>query len=465
MVTIASTVPGAALDALDAQVLGRVVRAGDPDYDTVRAVFNGMIDRRPAAIVRCTASIDVARGITFAREHDLVLSVRGGGHNVAGNAVCDGGIMLDLSLMKQLTVDPRTGVAVAGPGLTLGDLDRGTQAHGLATPLGVMSGTGIAGLTLGGGLGWLNGRYGLACDNLIGAEVVTADGHVLQVGADQHPDLLWALRGGGGNFGAVTSFSYGLHPVGPVLAGGLVYPWAQAPEVLRLHDDFLATAPDELTTAVSLGVDATGAPALSIAVCWCGTPEDGERALRPLRAVGPPSADTIAMTAYVALQSAPDTSFPTGRLHYWKSGYLREMTDGAIHTLLEHIPHMPSAMSGVGLQRLHGAASRVAPDATAFPHRADQYDLVILAQWTDPHESLRNITWARGLFDAMRPHLQGAVYVNNLGAEGPERVRDAYGPNYERLAVVKRTYDPTNVFRLNQNILPEATAGEVLPSR
>jgi FAD/FMN-containing dehydrogenase len=459
MVTMDPAVPKAALDALDAQVRGRVVRPGDGDYDAVRAVFNGMIDRRPAAIVRCADATDVARAITLARTHDLVVSVRGGGHNVAGNAVCDGGIMLDLSLMKDLAVDPGARVAVAGPGLTLGELDRGSQQYGLATPLGVMSGTGIAGLTLGGGLGWLNGRYGLACDNLVGADVVTADGDLLRAGPESHPDLFWALRGGGGNFGVVTSFSYALHPVGPVLAGALVHPWSQAPEVLRFHDAFLATAPDELTTAVSLGVDESGAPALSIAVCWCGSPEDGERALRPLRAVGPPSADTIGTMPYVALQSAPDAGFPTGRLHYWKSGYLRDMTDGAIRTLLEHVPRMPSPTSGVGLQRLHGAAGRVPADATAFPHRADQYDLVILAQWRDPQQSSRHIAWARGLFDAMRPHLQDAVYVNNLGAEGPERVRAAYGRNYERLAVVKRTYDPGNVFRLNQNVPPDAVAG------
>ena len=464
MVTIDSALRGSALDDLGTRVRGRVIRAGDPDYDSVRAVFNGMIDRRPAAILRCMDPTDVARGIGFARNHDLVISVRGGGHNVAGNAVCDGGIMLDLSLMKKLSVDSETRVAVAGPGLTLGELDRATQRHGLATPLGVMSGTGIAGLTLGGGLGWLNGRYGLACDNLLAADVVTADGQLLQVGPDHYPDLFWALRGGGGNFGVVTSFSYGLYPVGPVLAGGLSYPWSQAPEVLRFHDDFLATAPDELTTAVSLGVDATGAPALSIAVCWSGSPEDGERALRPLRAVWSPSTDTVGLTSYVALQSAPDTSFPTGRLHYWKSGYLRDMTDGAIQTLLEHVPQMPSAMSGVGLQRLHGAAGRVPPDATAFPHRADQYDLVILAQWADPLESSRNIAWARGLFDAMRPHLQDAVYVNNLGAEGPERVRAAYGPNYERLAEAKRKYDPGNVFRLNQNVPPGGSGGGVMTS-
>jgi FAD/FMN-containing dehydrogenase len=447
-------VRGTALDALADQVRGRVVRPDDPDYDSVRAVFNGMIDRRPAAVVQCTDAADVARGIAFARDHDLVLSARGGGHNVAGNAVCDGGIMLDLSRMKDLRVDPQTRIAVAAPGLTLGELDRGTQRHGLATPLGVMSGTGIAGLTLGGGLGWLNGRYGLACDNLISAEVVTADGDLIEVGPDRHPDLFWALRGGGGNFGVVTSFSYRLHPVGPVLAGGLGYPWSRAPEVLRFHDDFLATSPDELTTAVSLGTDATGAPALSIAVCWCGPPEDGERALRPLRAIGPPLVDTIGMTSYVALQSAPDTSFPSGRLHYWKSGYLREMTDDAINTLLDHIPGMPSPTSGVGLQRLHGAAGRVSPNDTAFPHRADQYDLVILAQWAEAQDSPRHIAWARGLFDAMRPHLENAVYVNNLGSEGPDRVRAAYGSNFERLAAIKRAYDPANVFRLNQNIAP-----------
>jgi hypothetical protein len=345
-------------------------------------------------------------------------------------------------------------IARAGAGLTLGELDHGTQRHGLATPLGVMSRTGIAGLTLGGGLGWLNGRYGLACDNLIGAEVVTADGDLLLVGPDEHRDLYWALRGGGGNFGVVTAFSYRLHPVGPVLAGGLAYPWTSAAEVLRFHDDFAATAPDELSTAVSLGVDPTGQPALGIAVCWCGSPEDGEQVLAPLRAVGPPLADTIGVTSYVAWQSAPDASFPTGRLHYWKSGYLQHLTDAALETLLEHLPQMPSSMSGVGMQQLHGAASRVAPDATAFPHRADQYDFLILSQWEDPEASRRNIAWTRSLFDAMTPHLQDAVYVNNLGAEGPNRVRSAYGPNYPRLAEVKMRYDPTNVFRLNQNITP-----------
>ena len=452
--TLASAVPQSSLEALGTRLRGRLVRPDDADYDSVRAVFNAMIDRRPAAVVRCADRGDVARGIAFAREHDLVLSVRGGGHSVAGNAVCDGGIMLDLSPLKGLTVNPAGRTAQAGAGLTLGELDRGTQRHGLATPLGVMSGTGIAGLTLGGGLGWLNARYGLACDNLIAAEVVTAAGDVLQVGPEDHPDLFWAVRGGSGNFGVVTRFSYRLHPVGPVLAGGLAFPWARARDVLRFHDEFLRAAPDELSTAVSLGVDPTGRPSVGIAVCWCGSPEDGERALAPLRAFGPPLADTVGMTDYVTWQSAPDAGLPSGRLHYWKSGYLRHLTEAALDVLLEHVPQMPSSLSGVGLQRLQGAAARVAPDATAFPHRADQYDFLILSQWADPEDSSRNIAWTRGLFEAMTPHLQDAVYVNNLGAEGPDRVRAAYGRNHPRLAEVKRTYDPWNVFRLNQNITP-----------
>jgi FAD binding domain/Berberine and berberine like len=397
----------------------------------------------------------VVRGIAFAREHDLVLSIRGGGHNVAGNAVCDGGVMLDLSTLTSLQVDPDRRTARAGAGLTLGELDRGTQEHGLATPLGVVSVTGIAGLTLGGGLGWLNGRYGLSCDNLIGAEVVTADGDLLQVGPESHPDLFWALRGGGGNFGVVTAFSYRLHPVGPVLAGGLSYPWARVHDVLRFHDEFVTTAPDELSTAVSIGIDPSGEPTVGIAVCWCGSREDGERVLAPLRAFGPPLADAIGVTSYVALQSASDAGFPTGRLHYWKSGWMRNLTRPALDTLAEHVPQMPSSMSGIGFQRLHGAASRVAPDATAFPHRVDQYDFLILSQWEDPLDSERNIAWTRGLFEAMTPHLQNTVYVNNLGVEGPDRVRSAYGSNFERLTAVKKAYDASNVFRLNQNISPQ----------
>jgi FAD/FMN-containing dehydrogenase len=432
------------------------LRPDDPGYDAARSVFNAMIDRRPAVIVRCRSTADVVRGVALARERDLVLSVRGGGHNVSGNAVCDGGVMLDLSPMRGVRVDPAARTAVADPGCLLGDLDRATQEHGLATPLGVMSGTGIAGLTLGGGLGWLGGRFGLACDNLVAAEIVTASGDVLHVDADHHPDLLWGLRGGGGNFGIVTAFTYALHPVGPVLAGGLVHPWAAAREVLRFHDAFVAAAPDELATAVSLFRDPQAGPLVSIGLCWSGDPEAGERALAPLRGFGTPLADTVAVLPFAAWQSAPDASYPRGRQHYWKSGYLRDLTDDAVDVLRGVVPGMPSAVSGIGLQGLRGAASRVAPDATAFPHRVPQYDFLILGQWDDPAHSERNIAWARRAFAAMSPHLADAVYVNNLGAEGPDRIRAAYGANHGRLAALKVAYDPDNVFRLNQNVPPRA---------
>jgi hypothetical protein len=433
---------------------GDVLRPEDDGYDAARAVFNGMIDRRPLAIVRCHEASDVARGIAYARRFDLPLSVRSGGHNVAGSAVCDDGIMLDLSAMKHLDVDAGDRTAQAGPGLLLGDLDRATQKQGFAVPLGVMSKTGIAGLTLGGGLGWLNGRYGLACDSLLGAELVSGDGEVLHVTAEHHADLLWGLRGGGGNFGVVTSFTYRLHPVGPVLAGWLSYPSSMAADAIRFHHQFLADAPDELSTSVSLGVDSAGAPVASIGVCWCGDHDEGMVALRSLREFGPPAQDTIVPTSYVALQSAPDANFPAGRLHYWKSGYLRDLTDAAVETLLAVASAVPPGVSGIGLQGLRGAASRVPVDATAFPHRAEQYDFLILAQWADPAESTRHVTWARESFAAMQPHLENAVYVNNLGSEEGDRVRAAYGPNHQRLAELKRRYDPANVFRLNQNVAP-----------
>jgi FAD/FMN-containing dehydrogenase len=440
--------------AAPTDIAAHVIRPNDPGYDDARAVFNAMIDRRPLAIVRCGNALDVAAGIRYARDHDLVLSVRGGGHGVAGNAVCDGGIMLDLSAMKDVTVDPAQRTAHAGPGLLLGELDAATQGFGLATPLGVMSGTGIAGLTLGGGLGWLNAGYGLACDNLIGAEVVTADGDILHVGPDEHPDLLWGLRGGGGNLAVVTSFVYRLHAVSSVLAGALTHPWAAARDVLRHHHAFMASAPDELASAVSLGLDAAGVPAVSIVVCWSGDPAEGERVLRPMRSFGTPIGDSIGVLPFLDWQRAADPAFPRGRLHYWKSGFLRHLTDAALDVLLAIVPTIPTPAVGIGLQGLRGAAARVPVDATAFPHRAEQYDLLILAQWSDPARTDEHVGWTRAAFDALRPHIEDAVYVNNLGMEGPERVQSAYGPNHARLAALKRTYDPANVFRLNQNVPP-----------
>ncbi len=356
--------------------------------------------------------------------------------------------------MKAIRVDPETRTVRAEPGLTLGEFDRATQAFGLATTLGVMSTTGIAGLTLGGGLGWLNGRHGLACDNLISTDVATADGQLLRVSAEENEDLFWGIRGGGGNFGVVTSFEYQLHPVDRVLGGGLLYPLSMAPRVLRFYDDFVKAAPDELSTAVSLGLTPAGEPTVSIAVCYCGPIDEGEQMVRPLRTFRSPVDDTIQPMPYTVLQSTRDDGFPSGRLHYWKSGWLRDLTDGAIESLMQFIPHMPSSASGVGLQQMHGVASRVAPSATAFSHRAEQYDFLIGSQWSNATDSDRNVQWTRALFEAMEPHLEESVYVNNLGDEGPLRVQAAYGENYPRLATLKRTYDPANFFRANQNIDP-----------
>jgi FAD binding domain/Berberine and berberine like len=433
---------------------GEIVCPGEGGYAAARAVFNGMIDRRPLAVIRSVDASDVVRCVTFARRHDLPLSVRGGGHSVAGNAVGDGVVMLDLSGMKAVRVDRERKTARAEPGLTLGEFDRATQAFGLATTLGVVSMTGIAGLTLGGGLGWLNGRYGLACDNLISADVATADGRLLRASGQENEDLFWGIRGGGGNFGVVTSFEYQLHPVDHVLAGGLSYPLRMAPRVLRFYDDFVKAAPDELSTAASLGLTPAGEPTVSLAVCYCGPIHEGEQVLRPLRTFQAPVDDTIQPMPYTVQQSARDEAFPSGRLHYWKSGWLRDVTDGAIETLMQFLPQMPSSAGGVGLQQMHGVASRVVPAATAFPHRAEQYDFLIQSQWSNAKDSDRNIQWTRALFEAMEPHLEESVYVNNLGDEGPGRVQAAYGENYPRLAAVKRTYDPDNFFRANQNIDP-----------
>ncbi|HEV2742399.1 MAG TPA: FAD-binding oxidoreductase [Rubrobacter sp.] len=442
---------------------GELLRPEEDGYDKARRVFNGMIDRRPAFIVRCAGTSDVMRGVNFARQHDLLLAVRSGGHNVAGKAVCDGGLMLDLSPMKGMRVDPARRTARAQAGLTLGDFDHETQAFRLATPLGVVSMTGIAGLTLGGGLGWLNGKHGLACDNLLSADVVTADGRLLTASEEENADLFWGIRGGCGNFGVVTSFEYRLHPVGPVLGGGIRYSAAEARDALRFYHEFAASCPDELSTSASLGLDPDGNLVAGVSVCYCGELEEGERALRPLREFGSPLEDSIQPMAYTALQSAPDGGFPPDRQHYWKASFLKDLTDEAVEVLVRFVSEMPSPSSGVGLQQMHGAASRVDPAATAFPHRDEHYDLLILSQWADPSDSEANVRWTRELFDAMRPFFGEGVYVNNLGEEEADRVEEAYGGQYGRLVALNDKYDPTNLFRLNQNIRPavqgNATSG------
>jgi FAD/FMN-containing dehydrogenase len=463
---IFSTLGEATIRAFRTGFRGAVLSPDDSAYEEARRVFNAMIDRRPALIARPADAEDVRRAVLFARERDLPLSVKGGGHNVAGSAVCDGGLMLDLSGMKKVVVDPLRRITMAQPGVVLGELDRATQAFSLATPLGTVTVTGIAGLTLGGGIGWLNGKHGLPCDNLIAADVVTADGSLLHASESTNADLLWAIRGGSGNFGVVTSFVYQLHPVGPVLNGSLVFSPDQTREALHAYHAFAQSCPDELSTLGNLATGEDGRTVLSITYCWSGPLDEGERVVCPLRTFGLPTEDLIETVEYCAMQQVIDERFPPGRQHYWKSNMLANVSDAAIDVLLHYAAERPSpafvhsasgqSRSSIALQQVHGAAARVDPAATAFPHRRNEYDFLILSQWTDPADAERHMAWTREFFTAMRPFTERAVYVNGLGVEGEERVREAYGANYARLATLKAKYDPTNLFRANQNIRPSS---------
>ncbi len=433
---------------------GTLILPGDDTYDEARKVFNGSIDRRPAMIVRCSDTSDVVNSINFARTHDLLAAIRGGGHNVAGTGVCDGGIVIDLSKMKRMSVDPDLLTARAQPGLLVGEFDFMTQSFGLATTLGIISHTGIAGLTLGGGSGWLQGKYGMACDNLLSVEIVTADGRALTANANENEDLFWGVRGGGGNFGVVTSFEYQLHPVGQVFSGMVVHELSKAKDVLRFYRDFARESPDELGTMPLFATSAAGQPVLALFGCYCGPVAEGEKILKPLRTYGSPYSDFFGAMNYVDMQSYLDWGFPKGRLQDWKSSFLPFLSDESIDVLMEYATTKPSPMSVFVLQHLHGAASRVGPTETAFAHRSEKHDLLILSMWTEQSESEKNLTWTREFLEAMQPFLERGVYVNNLGDEGEERIRAAYGPNYERLVTIKNKYDPTNFFRVNQNIKP-----------
>jgi len=445
------TISGPAVDNLRSALRGQVLCPGDPGYDTTRRIFNAMIDRRPAVIARCAGAADVVAAVQFARAEALEVSVRGGGHNVSGKAVGEG-LMIDLSPMKGVRVDPRRRLAWAEAGCTLFDLDRDTQRFGLATPLGVVSATGIAGLTLGGGIGWLGGKHGLACDNVLSVDLVTADGELLTVSADEHPDLFWAVRGGGGNFGVVTSFEYRLHEVGPVIGGGVVWPVAQARSVLRFYDEFARACPDGLSANVRFGIAADGAPVVGIGVAWIGPLDEGERRLKPLRSFGTPLADLVQPTSYVDKQRAGDSIYPPGRRHYWKAGFIRRLGPDGIDVLIDFFARRPSPYAIIALQQMHGAAARVSPAATAFAHRHDQWECMMLGQWERPEDDERCIAWTRELSARMEPHLERAVYVNSLDHDEPERVPIAYGSNYDRLAAIKARYDPGNFFRANQNV-------------
>ena len=441
--------------ALRSALRGELLTAGTPEYDAARTLWNGMIDKRPALIARCRGAADVMAAVNFAREQGLLLSVRGGGHNVAGLALCDGGLTIDLSVMRSIRVDAAAGTVRAEGGVTWGELDREALSFGLATTGGMVSSTGIAGLTLGGGLGWQMARHGLASDNLVSADVVLADGRLLTASASQHSDLFWALRGGGGNFGVVTSFEYRLHPMEPVFAGGMVlYPMDQAREVLSFYRDYSHNAPDDLTAFAGLLTTPDGLDVVAIIAAWFGAADQAEKQLEPLRKFGSPIADLIGRMSYLDLQTMFDPAVPAGLRRYWKSGYFPALPDDLLDLILQHAAVKTSPYSLILILHMHGKASRAATDMTAFGARAEQWDFDIIPQWQALAEDARHIDWARAFWKEAERFTQG-VYSNHLDTDdGAMRVRAAYGGNYERLASIKRKYDPHNLFKVNHNIAP-----------
>ena len=439
---------------------GQLLQPSDMGYDVARKVHNGLIDKRPALIARSRGVADVVDAIRLARAEDLGVAVRGGGHNVAGRATIDGGVMIDLSLMKGLYVDPRTRSARAQGGSTWNDFNRETQLHGLATTGGVVSSTGIAGLTLGGGLGWLMGKHALALDNLLSVELVLADGRVVRADENENDDLFWALRGGGGNFGVATTLEYRLHEVGPAITGGLIaYPFEDAWDVLRYFRDVTAKLPDEFTVFGGLvhAPDGSGAKLAAIVLCHCGTLVEGERAVQPIKAFGKPAMDAIAAMPYSQMNSMLDAAYPQGAHNYWKSNFLAALTDEAIRTMIDCFAKCPTPMGQLLIEHFHGAVTRVGPTATAFPHRAPGYNLLVLSEWMDPAQNEACIKWARDSYGALQPFMGTGRYVNYFDDdEQDEAVVTAYGPNYRRLQQVKTAYDPENFFRMNQNIPPHS---------
>jgi FAD/FMN-containing dehydrogenase len=444
------------LREFSARFHGDLIHPGSSTYDSARSVWNAMIDRRPACIARCKSVSDVQAALRFARENDLTIAIRGGGHNVAGLAVCDDGIVIDLGGMRDVVVDPVRQTARAGGGATWADFDNATAAHGLATTGGAISSTGIAGLTLGGGLGWLMRKYGMACDNLIGAEVVTADGQVLMASATENADLFWALRGGGGNFGVVTTFEYQLHPVSTVLGGMLMYPLNRARQVWRFFRDFTRTAPDELTMFAGMMHSPDGIPVVGLLMCYNGSIEDGERVIKPVRDFEPPVVDAVQPMPYVAIQSMLDAGFPPGLQVHWRSEYIAQLPDEFIDAAVAAYERVPSPLSAMLLEQFGGAVGRVPRDEMAFDQRDADYNLVIVSRWANPSDAEGNVAWARATSEAAKPFTTGRVYVNYIDAsDAPDRVRAAFSPEkFARLTEIKRKYDPSNVFRMNQNISP-----------
>jgi FAD/FMN-containing dehydrogenase len=442
---------------LNGEISGSVLGPHDRGYDAARAVHNGLVDRRPAVIVRCRTTNDVVAALAFARRTGLEVSVRGGGHNVAGRAVTDGGLMIDLAEMKAIAIDPDRATATAEGGVSWGELNDAAANHGLAVTGGAVSGTGIAGYTLGGGLGWLMAKYGLAADNLVAVELVTAEGDILHVDATAHPDLFWALRGGGGNFGIATSFTYRLHAVGTIVGGLIAHPIDAAPDLLRFYRDALADAPDDLTVFAGLvhAPDGSGAKLAALIVFHTGDTDEAEHDLAPFKTWGSPLVVDVGPMPYPVMNTLLDGGFPAGSLNYWLSSFTRGLPDELIDIAIERFATVPSAMTAILFEHFHGAVTRVGKTETAVPHRDRGWNLLIPSVWTDPVDTAANISWSRDTFTTMSPHFGTGRWLNYLGDDQAEdAIRAAYGPNYGRLREVKRRYDPDNVFHLNHNIAP-----------
>jgi len=442
------------LGELKALIMGAFLLPGAEGYDQSRQIFNAMIDKHPTAIVKCAGVADVIHSVNFARENSLPLAIKGGGHNVAGNAVCDDGLVIDFSNMKSVRVDPRNRTARVEPGATWGEFDHQSQLFDLATPGGLNSTTGVAGFTLGGGIGWLMSKHGLTCDNLISADLVTAEGNFVVASADENPDLFWGLKGGGGNFGVVTSFEFQLHPLPTILAGPLVYSLDMAEDVIKFVRDFNSDAPDELGQGCSFRPMPDGSQAVTATFCYAGDPREGGKIVSAARRFGSPKIDGIKERRYEDFQKILDVLWPHGLYCYWKSGFMEEPSDEAIRVVARFARSKPSPLSVIMLAYHHGLASSISPDATAFAHRAKLYNLNIQAQWTDSADTDRNMRWIRDFWAAVEPFMTGGVYVNFLSEEGEGRVKAAYGANWGRLVALKNKYDPTNLFHLNQNIKP-----------
>jgi FAD/FMN-containing dehydrogenase len=454
---MSTTIDDAFVRDLAERTSGPVLAPDDAGYDEARAVHNGLVDKRPALIVRSRNAGDVVAALAFARRTGLEVSVRGGGHNVAGRSVTDGGVMISLADMRDVAVDPERATVTAQGGATWSELNAAAGAHGLAVTGGAVSTTGIAGLTLGGGLGWLMAKHGLAADNLLSAELVSAAGDVLEVDASSHPDLFWALRGGGGNFGVATSFTYRLHPVGMVTGGLIAHPIEAAPELLRFYRDAVAEASDDLTVFAGLvhAPDGSGTKLAALVVFHAGDPEAAERELAPFRAYGSPLMTEVGPMPYPVMNTLLDGGFPDGALNYWLSSFTQGLPDGLIDTAVERFASTPSPMTSMLLEHSHGAVTRVGPTETAVPHREPGWNLLIPSVWTDPADSDANIAWSRETFAALRPHFAAGRWLNYLGDDQAEdAIRAAYGPNHDRLREVKRRYDPDNVFHLNHNVAP-----------